>query len=146
MELEKHWQFAFGAAVRRIVRWAKNFDFNHTANEHTYADSNPDRLLHLIDAFLADKSTKCLGGNRRQLEEIRPYVELTIRPVYRRGLAEGKNAWLKSNKVYGQLPNEQLHRQAWEAAAGEPELKDWFVEGYCFGFSQEEFHSLANKK
>lgn len=140
-DLPDHWQYAFGSAARALQSWAHTFSFRDEVFDHAFVGSDPSRLVSLIDAFLADDSTNCLGGTRWQLEQLRPFVADRILPVYQRGLAAGADYFFTFGHECGAVEQEDLHAAAWARAEDQADLKDWFVEGFCVGYTSKESDS-----
>jgi hypothetical protein len=136
-------RFALGQAFAGLRELVRSFDFLRDANGYTYAGIEPGYLVEVIDGFLGEPESVVFGGDRATLNELRKLLVEQIQTAHRQGLEAGRRRWHDSDRIYGLLSTEELHRLALESAPSDKMLRGWFAEGFCLAYSFEELRLVG---
>lgn len=137
-----HWQYAAGQAFNMLEIHVREFCFERYANGHTYSGFQPSYFVKVVDGFLNEDSQFVPKANRNALEQLRKFLECELVPVFETGRSTAKENWQESEKEYGSLSTPALHELANQKSPFANIQHEWFLEGFCQSWANEEFEGL----
>jgi hypothetical protein len=123
------------------------FNFHASLSGHAvYVGATPEYILSVVDGFLSE-SEYVPGGTVADLKKLRTQLLEKIAPAYDAGQSAAHNIWAATSSneerewlLYSTLP-EDVMAVAWQHVPKGFSFSqaNWFVEGFCSNWAQEQF-------
>ena len=143
--LGTHWFFAAGAAFEALRKLVRAFDFDSLCGNANYVGVSPRYLMEVIDGFLTESSDVVPGGNRAELAELRNVLVTSIEPAYDEGVAAGSRSFTEAGCIESGVSWDDLPERARSSTDRCDYTRDWFVEGFCYGWTSAHLDALKRE-